>query len=135
MFQIIILICYLVNMLATSLIHLLATIFLPRITGHPPWSIIMSDQPSSWMLCHRMALPFSGLIKTTLKLNKNYRGCMILGVQCIGRVISYMFNCTIKWGPENMYTFSIAGHIVNVYKFPGPHFIYRFWGKCWGYEI
>ena len=29
----------------------------------------------------------------------------------------------IKWVPENMYTFSIAGHIVNVYKFSGTHFI------------
>ena len=29
----------------------------------------------------------------------------------------------IKWVPENMYTFSIAAHIVNVYKFSGTHFI------------
>ena len=28
----------------------------------------------------------------------------------------------LKWVPENMYTFSIAGHIVNVYKFSGTHF-------------
>ena len=27
----------------------------------------------------------------------------------------------IKWGPENMYTFSIVGHIENVNKFSGPH--------------
>ena len=29
----------------------------------------------------------------------------------------------IKWVKENMYTFSIAVHIVNVYKFSGTHFI------------
>ena len=28
----------------------------------------------------------------------------------------------IKWVPENMYTFSIVGIIVNVYKFSGTHF-------------
>ena len=30
----------------------------------------------------------------------------------------------IKWVPENLYTFSIAGQIVNVYKFSGTHFNY-----------
>ena len=28
----------------------------------------------------------------------------------------------LKWVPENMYTFSIIGHIVNVYKVSGTHF-------------
>ena len=28
----------------------------------------------------------------------------------------------IKWVPENLYTFSMAGYIVNVYKFSGTHF-------------
>ena len=29
----------------------------------------------------------------------------------------------IKWVPEILYTFSMAGYIVNVYKFSGTHFI------------
>ena len=33
----------------------------------------------------------------------------------------------IKWVPENMYTFSVASQIVNVYKFSGTHFIK--WGS------
>ena len=31
----------------------------------------------------------------------------------------------IKWVPENLYTFSMAGYIVNVYKFSGTHFSWQ----------
>ena len=33
-------------------------------------------------------------------------------------------SCPLKWVPENIYTFSIAAHIVNVYKFSGIHFMH-----------
>ena len=33
------------------------------------------------------------------------------------------YGIKLKLGPENMYTFSIIGHVVNVYKFSRPHFI------------
>ena len=32
----------------------------------------------------------------------------------------------LKWVPENLYTFSIIGHIVNVYKFSETHFIFNY---------
>ena len=39
------------------------------------------------------------------------------------RNISVNFWKKIKWVPENLYTFSMAGYIVNVYKFSGTHLI------------
>ena len=32
-------------------------------------------------------------------------------------------NVKVKWVPENLNTFSIAGQVVIVYKFSGRHFI------------
>ena len=31
----------------------------------------------------------------------------------------------LKWGPENLYTFTIWPAIENVYVFSGPHFIMK----------
>ena len=39
----------------------------------------------------------------------------------------------IKWVPENLYTFSMAGYIVNVYKFSGTHF--NFYSEWWPVEV
>ena len=45
----------------------------------------------------------------------------------LGENVKKSFNFQkLKWVPENMYTFSIASQIVNVYKFSGTHFIKLF---------
>ena len=48
---------------------------------------------------------------------------LLLFAYHLGHNVTHPFSLIIiKWVPENMYTFSIMGHIVNVYKFSGTHF-------------
>lgn len=51
---------FLVNMLANSLTHLLATHLEPTTTGHPLCSMCMSVRPLRLMLCQKMAAPLMG---------------------------------------------------------------------------